>query len=250
MNRSGASRKARVRRTVSRSSYAHGAIPWSSSSSDPGAGACEQDRRVSRDDELRARASRTNGDCQQSERSADGEGGLGLVEDVQPIAAEPVCGQREEGLAVRLLVQRHLAVERPIGAKVEPPSTKAAMLKKLSARRKYPFRGFVDERTGVNAPSKTGRGTAGSSPSRSSSPPSSAKPIALAIASTSVDFPLPLSPARSVIGVSRSSSSSAATTGTSKGNPSPQRAASRRRPTMYGPRPNWRTSRRRATIPP
>src|SRR5829696_9426121 len=47
------------------------------------------------------------------------------------------------------------------------------------------------------APS-TARGTGGSSPERSSSPPSGANPIASAIASTSVDLPVPLSPASSV----------------------------------------------------
>ena len=77
-----------------------------------------------------------------------------------------------------------------------------------------------------------------------------AKPIALAIASTMVDFPVPLSPARSVIGASRRSSLSAATAGTSNGSPSPHSAPSRRTPRTYGPRPKRRTSRRRATSAP
>ena len=61
----------------------------------------------------------------------------------------------------------------------------------------------------------TARGTGGSSPSRTSSPPSAAKPIASATASVIVDLPVPLSPASSVTGASSRRSSIAAIAGTS-----------------------------------
>src|SRR5215213_9207047 len=67
-----------------------------------------------RDDELRALARRPDGDREQRERSTDRKGRLRLVEDVQPVAAEPVGGERQERLTVRLLVQRNVAVEREV----------------------------------------------------------------------------------------------------------------------------------------
>jgi hypothetical protein len=51
-----------------------------------------------------------------------------------------------------------------------------------------------------------------------------AKPIASAIASISVDLPVPLSPASIVTGVSSARSSIASSAGTSKGKPSPHRS--------------------------
>src|SRR3954454_10012101 len=82
---------------------------------DLGARAGQQDGRVRRDDELRAGARRPGHDREQRERAADRQGGLRLVEDVQPLAAEAVGAEREERLAVRLLVQRDAAVERDVG---------------------------------------------------------------------------------------------------------------------------------------
>ena len=52
---------------------------------------------------------------QQRERARDRQRGLGLVEDVQALTAEAVGGEREERLAVGLLVQRDVAVEREVG---------------------------------------------------------------------------------------------------------------------------------------
>jgi SAM-dependent methyltransferase len=73
---------------------------------DPRVGTGQQDRGVRRDDELRCRAGGADDDGEQRERSADRQRGLRLVEDVEALTGEPVCGKREEGLAVRLLVQR------------------------------------------------------------------------------------------------------------------------------------------------
>jgi hypothetical protein len=88
------------------------------------------------DDELRAGTRRAHNDRQQRERAADRQRRLGLVEDVEALAAEAVRGQGEERLAVGLRVQRDAAVDRKSGANSDPPSTNSAMLKKLSARRK------------------------------------------------------------------------------------------------------------------
>src|SRR4051794_22703465 len=99
-------------------------------------------------------------------------------------------------------------------------------------------------RTGSSAPPSPARGTAGSSPRRSSSPPSSPKPMASAMASTSVDFPVPLSPASSVTGAAKDTAPTPATAGTSNGKPSPQRASTRRSPSRYG-----RGPKRRASLP-
>ena len=49
------------------------------------------------------------------------------------------------------------------------------------------MRGLVRDSSGFSAPPAAARGTAGSSPERSSSPPSAAKPIASATASTLYD---------------------------------------------------------------
>src|SRR3954452_802249 len=75
----------------------------------------EQDRRMRRDHELRARGGRARDDRQQRQRAADRQCRLGLVEDVEPLAREAVGRQGEERLAVRLLVQRRVAVEREVG---------------------------------------------------------------------------------------------------------------------------------------
>jgi hypothetical protein len=66
---------------------------------------------MGRDDELRAGRARARDDRQERERAADRQRGLGLVEDVEALAREAVGRQREERLAVRLLVQRRAAVE-------------------------------------------------------------------------------------------------------------------------------------------
>src|SRR5436190_10704204 len=70
----------------------------------------EQDRRVRRDEELRAPFGQLVYPPHQRELAAHGERRLGLVEDVEPAAEETLEHEREERLAVRLVVQGCLAV--------------------------------------------------------------------------------------------------------------------------------------------
>jgi hypothetical protein len=74
-------------------------------------GNASRDRRMSGDDELCARVGGARHDREEGERTRDRERRLGLVEDVDPIAAEAVGGQGEERLAVRLAEQRAAAVD-------------------------------------------------------------------------------------------------------------------------------------------
>ena len=70
--------------------------------------------------------------------------------------------------------------------------------------------------------------------SRSSSPPCSSKPTAAAIASRTVDLPLPLSPASSVTGCPSANRSMLVIAGRSNGNPLPQ-DSSRSKPSSGRP---------------
>ena len=103
-----------MRRTTSRSSYSRVAEAVLVELVDAGARAGEQDRRVGGDDELGTALRRARDRGQHGERAGHRERGLGLVEDVEALAGEAVGGEREERLAVRLLVQLHAAVERQV----------------------------------------------------------------------------------------------------------------------------------------
>src|SRR6185503_504682 len=52
---------------------------------------------------------------EQGELSADRKRGLGLVQQVEPLTAKPVLGECQEGLAVRLLVEGQVPIERQVG---------------------------------------------------------------------------------------------------------------------------------------
>src|SRR6476469_11099792 len=67
---------------------------------DPRAGIREEDRRVRRDEELRAALGELVHSPDQCEHAAHGERGLGLVEDVEAAVAEALKHEREERLAV------------------------------------------------------------------------------------------------------------------------------------------------------
>ena len=140
--------------------------------------------------------------------------GFGLVEDVEAIRAEAVEHEREERLAVGLLVKRDAAVA--ILRRPGCPSISVATLKKLSARRKKPVRG-------VRVPRTSRRYSCNSEcDSRVETvmlrlPPSALNPAATAIASTSVDLPLPFSPAKNVTCGSRGNSSSVRIAGIENG---------------------------------
>src|SRR5581483_221716 len=74
-------------------------------------GVSHDDRRVRRDEELRAAPPHVLVDeREERELSLRRERGLGLVEDVEPLAAAAIVREREEALAVRLLVERLAAV--------------------------------------------------------------------------------------------------------------------------------------------
>ncbi|MER7168156.1 hypothetical protein ABT336_19065 [Micromonospora sp. NPDC000207] len=60
------------------------------------AGAGQQDRRVGGDDELAALVDQLGDAQQQGQASVDGQGRLRLVEQVQPLRAEPMVDQVEE----------------------------------------------------------------------------------------------------------------------------------------------------------
>jgi hypothetical protein len=151
-----------------------------------------------------------------NQRQAAGhrQGGFRLVENIEAVRAEAVRRQVEEGLAVGAFMQAAAAVAfvqvRPTAVGGQPVD---------SARRKYPVRGLPGARTSRRYP-----------PSDDSvdlvlnrkltEPPSGLKPAATAIASISVDLPVPLSPVTNVTAGSRRSrptARSAATTGRAYG---------------------------------
>src|SRR3954468_5536017 len=82
---------------------------------DAGLRAGQQDRRVGGDDELRAGARGAGDRGQRGQAARDRQRGLGLVEDVEALTGEAVRGERQERLAVRLLVELEAAVERQVG---------------------------------------------------------------------------------------------------------------------------------------
>ena len=162
-----------------------------------------------RDDELRVLVDELVHASHQRELAVHRQRRLGLVEEVEAARAETVDRDVEERLAVRLLVQRPLEDVLP-----SRRLDRVARLKTLSARRK-------NELSGASA--------ARSSSSRRWScecdervreaelcmrpPPSGLSFMATAIASTSVDLPLPFSPTRKVTRGSSSIRSPAAEPG-------------------------------------
>ena len=72
-----------------------------------------------------SRAGGADHDRQEGERAAEREGSLGLVEDIQALAAEAVGGQRKKRLAVGLLVQRDAAVQRQVRRERRAPVDEA-----------------------------------------------------------------------------------------------------------------------------
>ena len=77
---------------------------------DVGAGVGHDDRRVGADDELRSAFHELFYPAQHIHLPRRREGGLGLVEDIEPVPAEPVFEQAQEAFAVRLPVERLVAV--------------------------------------------------------------------------------------------------------------------------------------------
>jgi hypothetical protein len=69
------------------------------------------DRRVGGDDELRAALQEVVDEPEGGELARRAEGCLGLVEEVEPVAPEPVLQQGDERLAVRALVQADAAID-------------------------------------------------------------------------------------------------------------------------------------------
>jgi hypothetical protein len=67
------------------------------------------------DDELGAGTGRGDDHGDQGQAARGRQRGLGLVEDVEAVGGEAVLGQREERLAVGLLVELDAAVERDVG---------------------------------------------------------------------------------------------------------------------------------------
>lgn len=74
------------------------------------AGKGEEDGGVGGDDELRAVFDQQVHVAEEDELAAGGEGGFGLVEDVEAFGSETVFDQGEEGLAVRFFMERNAAV--------------------------------------------------------------------------------------------------------------------------------------------
>ena len=180
------------------------------------------------------------------ERAGDRQRGLGLVEDVEALAGEAVGGEREERLAVRLLVQLRAAVEREVGRELpvavddrgdveEALGAQEVAVARLGPAVEHRLERAVEHRA------RDRRELAGALEltalrARSRSP--------RANASISVDLPVPLSPASSVTGASRSICST-------RGAPPARRTGTRRstgrspsKPSRYGPGPGRRMSRR------
>ena len=94
---------------------------------------------------------------EQRERARDRERRLGLVEQVEAVAAEPVGGEREERLAVRLLVQRHVAVEREVRRELAAAVDEARDVEEALGPQEVAVARLASrERTGSSAPSSTG----------------------------------------------------------------------------------------------
>ncbi len=167
----------------------------------------EQDGSMRRDDERTALLDEVVNADEERELPRGGERGLRLVEDVETVGLEAMLHQRQERLAMRLLVKGAVAVAThteplDLGCDVEEalrPRKKPLLNRWIRACRMQRWRGD-SERLVANE--------------KLTVPPSALKPAATAIAM--VDFPEPFSPTRYVTGAN-GSPSSARTAGNENG---------------------------------
>ena len=147
-----------------------------------------------RDDELRVLLDELVRSAASRELPGHRQRRLGLVEEVEAARAEAVQREREERLAVRLLVQRALRrrLPSPIG-----PRRAVAKSKRLSARRKNASSGWTLARSSTSRLVQPACDARVPKLNASAAAPG-LEAGATAIASISVDLPLPFSPTRNV----------------------------------------------------